>query len=65
MEIEESKCSHFSYINQRNRERNIREAEEAFKVEAAEMKVAKADPFTRRACRPQLVTKVERFFFGI
>ncbi len=50
-----------SYINQRNRERNIREAEEAFKVEVAEMKVAKADPFTRRACRPTLVTKVQKY----
>ena len=49
---------HCSYINQRNRERNIKEAEKAFKVEVAEMKIAEADPFTRRQCRPTLVTKV-------
>ena len=46
-----------SYINQRNRQRNIVEAENAFKVECAEMKTAKADPFTRRQCQPKLVTK--------
>ena len=49
---------HFSYINQRNRLRNIVEAEAAFKEEVAEMRIAKADPFTRRQCRPTLVTKV-------
>lgn len=47
-----------SYINQRNRLKNLKEAEEAFKKEAAEMKLAKQDPFTRRRCRPKLVTKV-------
>ncbi|XP_041352904.1 RNA polymerase-associated protein RTF1 homolog [Gigantopelta aegis] len=46
-----------SYINQRNRERNIVDAESAAKVEVAEMKLAEADPFTRRHCRPTLVTK--------
>ncbi|KAK3093788.1 hypothetical protein FSP39_020238 [Pinctada imbricata] len=49
--------SSISYINQRNRLRNQIEAEEAFKKEVAEMKNAKADPFTRRSCRPTLVTK--------
>ena len=48
----------FSYINQRNRLKNILDAEEAGKIEVEEMKTAKADPFTRRACRPTLVTKV-------
>ena len=46
-----------SYINQRNRERNLKEAEEAVVQEVAEMKSASADPFTRRRCRPTLVTK--------
>lgn len=36
----------------------MREAESAFKREVEEMKTAKADPFTRRQCRPTLVTKV-------
>ena len=53
-----SNINSISYINQRNRQRNIIAAEQAFKVEVAEMKVAKADPFTRRQCRPTLVTKV-------
>ena len=46
-----------SYINQRNRERNLKEAEEAVIEEVAAMKNASADPFTRRRCRPTLVTK--------
>ena len=49
---------YYSYINQRNRLRNLVEAEEAFKVEVAELKNAVADPFTRRQCRPTMVTKV-------
>ena len=47
-----------SAINQRNRLRNLEHAVEASKREVAEMKQAKADPFTRRQCRPTLVTKV-------
>ena len=49
--------SSISYINQRNRMRNLEEAVEATRREAAEMRDAKADPFTRRQCRPTLVTK--------
>lgn len=52
-----SKINSISYINQRNRLRNMVDAEEAFKVEVAEMKNAAADPFTRRQCRPTMVTK--------
>ena len=48
----------FSYINQRNRDRNIKETERALKDEIEEMKNAKADPFTRRNCIPTLVTKL-------
>lgn len=53
-----SNINSISYINQRNRLRNIIDAENACKAEVAEAKNAKADPFTRRACRPTLVTKV-------
>ncbi|XP_076441591.1 RNA polymerase-associated protein RTF1 homolog [Babylonia areolata] len=49
--------SSISYINQRNRIQNILDAESAFAVEVKEMKTAVADPFTRRHCRPTLVTK--------
>lgn len=49
--------SSISYINQRNRLRNQILAEEASKKEFLEMKNAVADPFTRRSCRPTLVTK--------
>ncbi|KAK3597427.1 hypothetical protein CHS0354_040165 [Potamilus streckersoni] len=52
-----SNINSISYINQRNRMRNQIEAEEAFKVEVAAMKNAVADPFTRRQCRPTIVTK--------
>ncbi|XP_069117469.1 RNA polymerase-associated protein RTF1 homolog [Argopecten irradians] len=52
-----SNISSISYINQRNRLRNMIDAEEAFKVEVAAMKTATADPFTRRQCRPTIVTK--------
>lgn len=50
--------SSISDINQRNRQRNLREADEAAKREAAERKLAKADPFTRRQSRSTLVTNV-------
>ncbi|XP_052106879.1 RNA polymerase-associated protein RTF1 homolog isoform X2 [Mytilus californianus] len=52
------KINSISYINQRNRQRNLIESEEACKVEVAEMKNKVADPFTRRQCRPTMVTKV-------
>ncbi|OWF38612.1 RNA polymerase-associated protein RTF1 homolog [Mizuhopecten yessoensis] len=52
-----SNISSISYINQRNRLRNMIDAEEACKVEVAAMKTAIADPFTRRQCRPTIVTK--------
>lgn len=38
--------------------RSIVDAENALKVEVGEMKTAVADPFTRRHCRPTLVTRV-------
>lgn len=47
-----------SYINQRNRIRNLIDAENALRTEVADMKAAVADPFTRRHCRPTLVTRV-------
>ncbi|XP_041468092.1 RNA polymerase-associated protein RTF1 homolog [Lytechinus variegatus] len=46
-----------TYINQRNRNRNIAESEVAMKEEIKEIENAPPDPFTRRHCRPQLVTK--------
>jgi RNA polymerase-associated protein RTF1 len=49
--------SAISAINQRNRLRTLEEAVEASKREIEESKNAKADPFTRRQCRPTLVTK--------
>ncbi|CAH1791151.1 unnamed protein product [Owenia fusiformis] len=52
-----SNISSVSYINQRNRQRNIIEAENALKTEVALMREAAADPFTRRQCRPKIVTK--------
>ena len=48
----------FSYINQRNRDRNIKESEKALKDEIEASKGAAADPFTRRNCIPTLVTKL-------
>ncbi|BFZ06938.1 hypothetical protein BsWGS_09977 [Bradybaena similaris] len=53
-----SNINSISYINQRNRDRNLVEAESALKAEVAEMRNATADPFTRRHCRPTLVTRV-------
>ena len=42
------------------------EAEEAFKIEVAEMANAEADPFTRRACRPTIQTgKVSTFYSSV
>ncbi|KAL8583836.1 hypothetical protein ACOMHN_040305 [Nucella lapillus] len=50
--------SSISYINQRNRLQNITDAESAFAIEVEEMRNAEADPFTRRQCRPTMVTKI-------
>jgi len=47
-----------SMINERNRRRDLEDAERACLVETAERKNAVADPFTRRRCLPTLVTKV-------
>ena len=52
-----SNISSISYINQRNRDRNIKETEKALISEIKEMRESKADPFTRRTCMPTLVTK--------
>jgi len=47
--------SAISYINERNRQRNVVRAEQALKEEmSGERK--KEDPFTRRKCQPTLVT---------
>ncbi|XP_067129941.1 RNA polymerase-associated protein RTF1 homolog [Centruroides vittatus] len=53
-----SSISAISYINERNRLKNILDSEKAILQEAKENK-AKAvdDPFTRRRCAPTLVTK--------
>ncbi|XP_071963061.1 RNA polymerase-associated protein RTF1 homolog [Antedon mediterranea] len=48
-----------AYINQRNRERNIADSEKAAVDEIKEMENAPDDPFTRRQCRPTLVTKTK------
>ncbi|KAJ8308991.1 hypothetical protein KUTeg_013865 [Tegillarca granosa] len=53
-----SNINSISYINQRNRMRNMIDAEEACKAEVAELKNRVADPFTRRQCRPTIVTKI-------
>ncbi|XP_054714619.1 RNA polymerase-associated protein RTF1 homolog [Uloborus diversus] len=52
-----STISGISYINVRNRQRNIIEAEKAIKEEARNGKETGDDPFTRRRCAPTLVTK--------
>ncbi|XP_046351211.1 RNA polymerase-associated protein RTF1 homolog isoform X2 [Haliotis rufescens] len=52
-----SNINSISYINQRNRTRNIVESEKAAKAEVEASKHAIADPFTRRHSRPTLVTK--------
>ncbi|ESP00988.1 hypothetical protein LOTGIDRAFT_53767, partial [Lottia gigantea] len=57
-----STINSISFINQRNRQNNIIAAEKAFKVEVAAAKIAAADPFTRRQCRPTLVTKASGKF---
>ncbi|KAG1651555.1 RNA polymerase-associated protein RTF1 [Nymphon striatum] len=49
-----------SYINYRNRVRNVEEAEKAIMAEAEENRTREADPFTRRKCRPNLVMNKSR-----
>ncbi|KAB1277025.1 RNA polymerase-associated protein RTF1-like protein [Camelus dromedarius] len=45
-----------SYINQRNREWNIVESEKALVAESHNMKNQQMDPFTRRQCKPTIVS---------
>lgn len=56
--IRNKEVNAITYINQRNRNRNIAESELAMKEEIKEIENAPPDPFTRRHCRPTLVTKV-------
>ncbi|GAB6024960.1 RNA polymerase-associated protein rtf1 [Chamberlinius hualienensis] len=58
--IRTSNIHAISYINERNRKRNITEAENAIIEEARENKNKEDDPFTRRKCMPTLVTKSSR-----
>ncbi|MEE6491961.1 hypothetical protein FKM82_016439 [Ascaphus truei] len=50
--------SAISYINQRNREWNIVESEKALVAESQSMKQQQMDPFTRRQCKPTMVSNV-------
>ncbi|XP_013782463.1 RNA polymerase-associated protein RTF1 homolog [Limulus polyphemus] len=52
-----STISAISYINERNRQRNIMEAEKAIIEESRQPREISDDPFTRRKCAPTLVTK--------
>ncbi|XP_028417681.1 RNA polymerase-associated protein RTF1 homolog [Dendronephthya gigantea] len=51
--------SAISYINERNRKKNIVEAEKAIVAEA-KIEEKKDDPFTRRKTLPQLVAKINK-----
>lgn len=56
-----STISSISYINDRNRKKNVEEAEKAILAELKATKGQKADdPFTRRHTKPSMVTKVKR-----
>ncbi|EDL27968.1 mCG9728 [Mus musculus] len=48
--------SAISYINQRNREWNIVESEKALVAESHNMRNQQMDPFTRRQCKPTIVS---------
>lgn len=48
--------SAISYINQRNRSWNIKESEKALVEESKSMKHQQMDPFTRRQCKPTMVS---------
>ncbi|GIX92916.1 RNA polymerase-associated protein RTF1 homolog [Caerostris darwini] len=52
-----STISNITYINVRNRQMNIIEAEKAIKAMAQNGPQVTDDPFTRRRCAPTLVTK--------
>lgn len=52
-----STISAISYINERNRIKNIVEIERAILEESKQNKEKADDPFTRRKCAPSLVTK--------
>lgn len=52
-----SNISAISYINEKNRQRNIVDAEKAILEEARQKREQGDDPFTRRRCAPTLVTK--------
>ncbi|XP_078473145.1 RNA polymerase-associated protein RTF1 homolog isoform X1 [Lampetra fluviatilis] len=54
--IRTKNISAISYINQRNREWNIVESEKAMQAEVVNMKNQKMDPFTRRQCKPTMVS---------
>lgn len=49
-----------SFINERNRMRNIKEAERAIAEAAKEAQNNRDDPFTRRKCTPQMVHAVNK-----
>lgn len=53
--VRNSATNSITYINQRNRMRNIKDTELALVQDSNEEK--KDDPFTRRNCRPTLVTR--------
>lgn len=56
-----STISSISYINDRNRKKNVEEAEKAILAELKATKGQKADdPFTRRHTKPSMVTKVKK-----
>uniref|UniRef100_A0A8B9HA25 RNA polymerase-associated protein RTF1 homolog n=1 Tax=Astyanax mexicanus TaxID=7994 RepID=A0A8B9HA25_ASTMX len=52
--------SAISYINQRNRSWNIVESEKALVAEGQNSKNQQMDPFTRRQCKPTMVSNVRR-----
>uniref|UniRef100_A0A672JJ94 Plus3 domain-containing protein n=1 Tax=Salarias fasciatus TaxID=181472 RepID=A0A672JJ94_SALFA len=53
--------SAISYINQRNRSWNIVESEKALVAEGQNAKNQQMDPFTRRQCKPTMVSNVSCF----
>ncbi|CAH1271555.1 RTF1 [Branchiostoma lanceolatum] len=58
--LRQKNISAISYINQRNRERNLVQAEEAFKTEMQELRTQKMDCFRRRNCTPTIISKACR-----
>lgn len=49
-----------SYINERNRQRNIKEAEKVIAEEAKEGASVKDDPFTRQRCAPKMISNFNK-----